>query len=246
LATRLLYLEAFDATTASAKVVAIREAEDGQLIVELDQTCFYPRGGGQDWDIGKIQAPKGLFSVTMVRLNELGTVQHFGTLTDGALHEGDTVECSVDSRRRNINTRLHSAGHLIDMAVTRLKLSWMPGRGAHYPHMSFVEFETGDFVADNTVQGSVQREVDALVSSGDYVNKILFIPVSKMGQYCHHVPENIPTNKPARLVLYADDFGIPCGGTHVQLVRDIGKIDVTKVKSKKGITRVNYRVEGIN
>lgn len=47
-------------------------------------------------------------------------------------------------------------------------------------------------------------------------------------------------------LVYLGDFGVPCGGTHVRNLKDIGKIVVTKVKSKKGLTKVSYRVEGIN
>ncbi|HKU18633.1 MAG TPA: hypothetical protein VJP80_05135 [Candidatus Saccharimonadales bacterium] len=38
----------------------------------------------------------------------------------------------------------------------------------------------------------------------------------------------------------------PCGGTHIQDVRDVGVITITKVKTKKGLTKVSYAVEGIN
>jgi len=244
-ATKLLYLEAFDVTTADAVVANVREAEDGQMVVELDQTCFYPRGGGQDWDTGVLAADGARFAVVMVRLDENGVAQHYGTFEAGSFAAGEHVQCAVDEERRDSNTRLHSAGHLIDMAVSQLGLPWVPVKGAHYPHLSFVEYETGDAVADDATRQSIQTKVDEL-STRDYQNKIMFMPPSEMGAYCRHVPANLPTNKPSRIVLYADDFGIPCGGTHVRTAREIGKIEVTKVKSKKGITKVNYRVEGVN
>ncbi|HUB93445.1 MAG TPA: alanine--tRNA ligase-related protein [Verrucomicrobiae bacterium] len=246
MATKLVYLEECNVIRTKAVVTKVYDTEDGQRVVELDQTCFYPRGGGQDWDTGKITAGDVRFDVIMVRLDESGVVQHYGTFASGLLTQGDAVECEVDASRRQVNTRLHSAGHLIDMAVERLGLTWVPGKGAHYPHMSFVEYQTGDDIVDETVKQSIQKKLDELIVQGDYENKILFIPVSEMSRYCRHIPNNIPTNKPARIVLYADTFGIPCGGTHVRRVRDIGKIEVSKIKSKKGIIKVSYRVEGVN
>ncbi|HSX05149.1 MAG TPA: alanine--tRNA ligase-related protein [Candidatus Saccharimonadales bacterium] len=246
MATKLLYLEDFDVVTASAVVTKVYAGEEGQSVVELDQTCFYPRGGGQDWDTGVISAENGAkFVVEMVRLDENGVVQQYGQFENGSFAEGESVKCTVDEVRRQANTRLHSAGHLIDMAVDQLGYPWVPAKGAHYPHMSFVEYDTGDFVADDATRQAIQTTVDEL-SARDYQNQIMFLPVSEMGRYCRHVPGNIPTNKPARIVLYADDFGIPCGGTHVRSVREIGKIEITKVKSKQGVTKVSYRVEGIN
>jgi len=39
--------------------------------------------------------------------------------------------------------------------------------------------------------------------------------------------------------------GCPCGGTHVGDVREIGGVNVTGVRVKKGVTRVSYTVEGM-
>ena len=245
MATKLLYLEDFDVTTTDAFVTDVHTTEDGQTVVELDQTCFYPRGGGQDWDTGTITAGDAVFVVSMVRLDENGVVQHYGTFDGDGFAVGAAVYCAVDEERRTINTRLHSAGHLIDMAVQELGWTWTPDKAGHYPHMSFVEYETGEFVADDATQQALQSRIDELAHS-TYENKVLFMSPSEMGQYCRHIPANMPTNKPSRIVLYADDFGIPCGGTHVRHASDIGHIEVSKVKSKKGITKVSYRVEGVN
>lgn len=246
MATTLLYLEDFDVTEANVAVMKVYDVDDARQVLELDQTCFYPRGGGQDWDQGVIRGSDAEFTIEQVRLDEDGTVQHIGRITRGTYSAGDAVACAVDTVRRQANTRLHSAGHLIDMAIDQLKLPWVPGKGAHYPHMSFVEYNTGEFVVDEVTKQTIQVKVNELLAHGDYDNKIMFIPVGEMGKYCRHVPNNIPTNKPARIVLYADDFGIPCGGTHVRRVRDIGEVEITKVKSKKGITKVSYAVKGIN
>ncbi len=185
------------------------------------------------------------FDVEEVRLDQEGLVHHVGTWKSGAFVEGETVECKVDAARRLINTKLHSAGHLIDLAVTELDIPWVAGKGAHYPHMSFVEYDNG---GTPHYEADVQAITDKLaeLSRSTYENKILFVPVVEMGKYCKHVPDNIPTNKPSRIVLYADDFGIPCGGTHVKKVSDIGRIVITKVKSKGGVTKVSYAVSGIN
>lgn len=249
MATQLVYLENFDVTTCAAKVTAVEQIEDERVDVQLDQTCFYPRGGGQDWDTGDISAAdnSAAFGVEEVRLDESGVVHHIGTYKSAAqLKVGDAVECAVDGERREVNTRLHSAGHVVDLAVDRLKLPWVPGRGAHYPHMSFVEYdgEVAPEEAEHVREQIEQIANDAVEKGGQ--NEIRFMPVSEMHTVCRHVPANIPTNKPARVVIYNGDFGVPCGGTHVKNLQDIGKITITKVKTKKGQTKVSYAVEGIN
>jgi Ser-tRNA(Ala) deacylase AlaX len=226
--------------------VGIEQTEDGHMAVILDQTCFYPRGGGQDWDTGIIESTNGNFAVQEVRLDEQGNVHHIGGFTNGTFPVGETVQCKVNEATREINTRLHSAGHLIDMALSTFKPDWTPVRGAHYPHMSFVEYQVpdGEQIDDAFVK-HLQAAVSEL-SKSTYQNQLRFMSKDEMTSYCRHVPENLPINKPSRIVLYADDFGIPCGGTHVKNVQEIGQITVTKAKIKKGLAKVSYTVAGIN
>lgn len=237
--TRLLYLEDFGVVECTAQVVEQKQTEDGRQAVILDQTCFYPRGGGQDWDMGEVKG-KSVFAVEEVRLDPEGIVWHIGS---GDMQSGEQVTCTVDTTRREHNTRLHSAGHLLDMAASTLYPDWVPGKGAHYPHMSFVEYEATTNDPEGVKQALEQKMAELQANGTD--NTLQFMSVEELRKVCRHVPEYLPKNKPTRVVLYGD-FGVPCGGTHVKNIKDIGKIDVTKVKSKKGITKVSYRVEGIN
>ncbi|MBG6178990.1 alanine--tRNA ligase-related protein [Arthrobacter sp. CAN_A1] len=251
MATELTYLNDFDVVTGTAKVLSVNQDDDGRTDVVLDRTCFYPRGGGQDWDTGVIRGVPGEFpggfdvdfAVEEVRLDPEGVVHHLGT---GSIAAGDGVALEVDAARRLANTRLHSAGHVVDLAVERLGLPWVPGKGAHYPHMSFVEYNAAVPAEEvDAVVARIQEAAQDVVDAGS-TNEIRFMPVADMGEYCRNVPDNIPTNKPARIVLYTADFGVPCGGTHVADVSDIGTLTITKIKSKKGLTKVSYAVDGIN
>lgn len=236
MATKLLYMEDFDVVAAHATVTDTRTADDGRTTIILDQTCFYPRGGGQDWDTGRI----GSFEVEEVRLDETGTVHHIG---HGKVRIGEAVSCQVNTDRRHDNTRLHSAGHVIDMAMSGLRDDLIPGKGAHYPHMSFVEY-AGTVDNPEELLDSLQTKITSLLAKKT-VNTLRFVSKEELATLCRHVPDNLPANKPIRVVLYGS-FGVPCGGTHVRKLSDIGKIEITKIKSKKGLTKVSYRVEGIN
>ena len=244
--TDLIYLQDFDVESCEARVVAVETTEDDRNDVILNQTCFYPRGGGQDWDTGNIAIGDAKFTVEEVRLDENGNVHHIGKQTKGGIAVGDVVSCTADRDRRSINTRLHSAGHVIDMAVDILGLDWVAGKGQHYPHLSAVEY-TGIWEQEKAEQlrAAIEKRASEFVQQ-DLVSSIRFMPVEEMHTVCKHVPENIPTNKPARVVIYGEDFGIPCGGTHVKHLSQIGSISIPKVKEKKGVIRVSYGIEGIN
>lgn len=243
--TELLYMQDFDVETCEAKVVSISQTEDGRTDMVLDQTCMYARGGGQDWDYGTISKDEAIFTIDEVRLDEVGIVHHFGIVTSGTFAAGDQVRCVVDHERRMINTRLHSAGHVLDMAVDSLGLDWVGGKGQHYPDLSALEYTgTWDPEQAEKLRAQIEQQANELIVKGSE-NKLLFMPVEEMHTVCRYVPENIPRNKPGRVVMYGD-FGIPCGGTHIRDIHDIGRVYATKLKEKKGIIRLTYAVEGIN
>lgn len=244
--TELVYLQDFDIVTCDAAVTNVEPTEDGRIDVQLDKTCFYPRGGGQDWDTGTLKSDSKTFIVEEVRLDQEGIVHHIGTFEGEDFAEGVSVHAVVDKRRRAINTRLHSGGHLIDMAIAQIGLPWIATKGAHYPHMCNIEYSPGGFEGDiEDAKAKIQARVDELLKS-DYEHKAVFMPVEEMHTVCRSVPPNIPINKPARVMLYADNFGIPCGGTHTRTNGEIGEVVVTGVRLKKGIIKVNYVVKDIN
>lgn len=244
--THLDYMHDFDVVSGDASVVSISESDDGRSDIVLDKTCFYARGGGQDWDTGVMTAAGTKFLVDEVRIDESGDVHHFGLFDGPAFEVGSTVACAVDVERRSLNTRLHSAAHVLDMAVDTLGLPWVPGKGAHYPHMSNVEYAS-DFTTEdaNAKLSEIEDLSNRFVAEGG-VNVIQFMPVEEMHTVCRHVPDNLPTNKPARVVIYLGEFGVPCGGTHVKNINDVGPIRIAKIKAKKGIVKVSYAVEGQN
>lgn len=238
--TELVYMDDFDVIACDAKVVSLEEHE-GRRVIVLDKTCFYPKGGGQDFDQGTISSVDAEFKVEAVFFVD-GEVKHIGDYTKGQLSAGESVKCQVDETRRTINTRLHSAGHTLDMAVRSLGWGWIPGKGAHYPHMSFVEYG-GDLDLEKKTEmiAQLQAEIDGLIESGS-TNTIKFMTPEEMASNGAVVPENLPQGKPSRAVLY-DDFIVPCGGTHVRDIKQIGKVNVKKMKMKDGSIRVSYTVE---
>jgi len=243
--SELLYMQDFDVESCEAKVLSTTPTEDDRIDIVLDRTCFYARGGGQDWDMGAISKDNTIFSVEEVRLDEQGDIHHIGTYTNGSLEPGDTVTCRVDHERRVLNTRLHSAGHVIDMAVDKLGLDWVATKGQHYPHLSAVEYSgTWEPERAEELRLAIEKQANAFIQQG-IDNSLTFMPVEEMHRVVRHVPATIPKNKPGRVVMYGDSYGVPCGGTHVKNLTQVGIVKIPKLKEKKGVIRVGYEVEGI-
>ncbi|MEK7074437.1 MAG: alanine--tRNA ligase-related protein [Patescibacteria group bacterium] len=238
--TKLLYLEDFNLLNTQAKVIDMFE-ENGKNIVLLHQTIFYPQGGGQPYDKGVIESTSGKFIVEEVRFAD-GAVKHIGRFESGNFSKGEDVQCIVDKERRILHSRLHSAGHIVDMAVTKLKLSWVPGKGFHFPEGPYVEYK-GDLegVDKENLKIEIEKLCNAFIQEGRKT-ELRFMPKEEMGSVCHFVPDYIPEGKPARVVMYGD-FGVPCGGTHVSDLAEIKSMTIRKIKQEGENIRVGYDVE---
>ena len=136
--TKRLY---YDDTALYECKSTIEKSLDDSVI--LDQTVFHPQGGGQPSDLGYITSEdqKTVFRVESVRNNE-NEVIHFGTYEQGGpFSVNDKVDLKVDSEKRFLHSRLHSAGHLIDVALAELgRTDLKPGKGYHWEVGTYVEY----------------------------------------------------------------------------------------------------------
>jgi Ser-tRNA(Ala) deacylase AlaX len=157
------------------------------------------------------------------------------------------VRCFVDAERRLLNSRLHCAGHLIDYAVRKVGKTWKPGRGAHYPHMSFVEYE-GEFNAEEAEQlrQQIETTVNDFIASGGEVG-VRSVPSEEARTLSEYIPEPVLAKyQNVHLATYPDGFNVCCGGTHVTNLSEIGEVNVTRVKRKDGRNRVSYTLAGLD
>ncbi|MCK4608824.1 MAG: hypothetical protein KAT71_05045 [Gammaproteobacteria bacterium] len=228
--TQLKYLEDF--CLAKHRSVCIEISSDEVIV---DETIFYPQGGGQPCDTGIITNKNGEFQVTKVYLDENGIVHHLGNFIKGAFNSGDIVDLVIDKERRDLNTRLHSAGHLIDCAVEQLNLNYLkPTKGYHFPGGPSIEYE-GAIENPETLLPQLQRAVNSLIAQKlpIQIDELTEAEAKKHGLF-------VPKGKSARIVGFKGFKACGCGGTHVKNSSEIGKIIIKKIKTKKGITKISY------
>jgi len=122
--------------------------------VELDRTVFYPLGGGQAGDTGKI----GAWRVLDTRKGPLAD-QVLHVLEPGAsAPAGSKVELQLDWERRHRLMRLHTALHLLGAVV---KAPVTGGRIAEdKAHLDF------DIEMERLLKDAIEAQVNALVRSG--------------------------------------------------------------------------------
>jgi len=240
--TNLLYMTNMFQFESPAEVIDIISWNDENKAVVVDQTIFYPQGGGQPFDQGVIKSDSAQFDVQEVRFKD-GIVYHIGRFKDGKFDKGGHVNLIVNEQRRLLNSRLHTAGHIIDIAMTNLGYNLTPGKGYHFPKGSYVEFlETLDQEERERLLPVLQKEINKIIEAS------LPITVKNVsGQELHNVskfvPDYIPKDKPSRAMIIQGFHAIPCGGTHVANTQDVKSVIVEKIKNRKGNLRISYSLD---
>ncbi|PWT95863.1 MAG: hypothetical protein C5B53_10660, partial [Candidatus Melainabacteria bacterium] len=167
---------------------------------------------------------------------------HIGTFAEGSFAPDELVKLSVMKERRMLNARLHSAGHLIDLAIQKLDLNLKPAKGYHFPDSPYVEYEGKlESIDKEQLAGAIQAEVQRLIA--------LNLPITAIHMdrgACQSLSVELPSyldrSKPIRIVSIGDNPGCPCGGTHVKTLHDLGHLEISKIRSKADKVKVSYLV----
>lgn len=205
--------------TLTTHIRSIETRED-QLIITLEDTIFHPQGGGQPADTGTITSGTGVAQITHVKRQEDGTIEHVGTLLEGRLQPGDRVDCAIHQPNRELYTRLHSAGHIIDVVLEQLNLQWEPAKGYHFPEGPYVEYRAAE-IPDAELSKRLETALTTLIAQD--------------------IPTNVNIDGPKRIVTLAGK-AIPCGGTHVLRLKELGSIQIRYIKQKSGTVKIGYTV----
>ena len=226
---------------AEAKIVSVSAGDDGRTAVVLDKTIFYPQGGGQPADQGSIESADAKFEVVDVRLID-GVVFHYGNFLHGAFSPESNVQLLIVSQRRILNARLHSAGHLIDIVIQKLGLSFQPSKAYHFPDGPYVEYVGVEQANKEELVKQIEIEANNLINSNLGI-KVVVADSEKVRQLCGKLPDYIDITESIRVVSIGDYKGCPCAGTHLKELADLGSLTITKIRSKGDKTRISYAIK---
>lgn len=218
---RLFYKDSHQ-TTCQAKVLACREVKKGYEIL-LDQTVFYPEGGGQPCDIG-----------TMNRVEVMDVQEKDGEIwhrTREAIQEGTEVTCRIDWEHRFDLMQQHSGEHLI---------SGLIHEKYGYNNVGFhMGSETITLDVDGEVPEAVLKEIEAKANQYVWENH----PV----EITHPSEEELKTmpyrskkelTGDVRIVTWPGMDICACCGVHVDFSGEIGQITLVSAQKFKGGMRI--------
>lgn len=233
--------------TAEAKVLALVNA-DGELVdmlgagekgsVVLDKTPFYATSGGQVADTGVITADGVEFDVEDTSKNADGIYIHSGTVKEGVVSVGNTVNAQIDADRRKSIMRNHTAAHLLQAALREV-LGTHVEQAGQLVNDKEVRF---DFTHFNPLTTEELGRVEAIVNK----EILACAPVSMQEMPIEEA------KKMGAMMLFGEKYGDIvrvvkagdastefCGGTHVASTGELGLFKIVSEASvAAGVRRI--------
>jgi alanyl-tRNA synthetase len=229
--TKLLYYEDNAGFDFEAKVLKVFQ---GGYIV-LDRTVFYPRGGGQEPDKGRIG---GADVIDVEKYGDIVIHKAEGKLP----RQGTTVECHVDTRRRRRITQIHTATHIINGSSRQVLGPWV------WQHSAFKEEDYGriDITHFSHLTDAEIQKIEDLAN--EIVRRDLRVKNTFMSRQLAEKKYGFRLYQggvvPGKLVRVVDIGGWDieaCGGTHSRTTGEVGHIKITKAERvQDGVERLTF------
>ena len=235
--TKLLYHKDSYLKECTATVIETKTNESGKSILFLDQTIFYPSGGGQPHDTGIITSMDGKTAHVLAVLNKDGQVQH--EVNHETIKAGDVVHCKIDWERRYQLQKMHTACHVLSAIFVKETGALITGNQLNLDQ-SRIDFSLETFDREK-IQDYINQANAALETNQDI--EVFFMPrseaekmpeLSKLAMGLKEGVKEIRVVKIGNIDTQAD------GGTHVKNTREIGKIELIKCENKGKANRRLY------
>lgn len=234
--TERLYYDDQQRTQFEAVVLDVFEREDGYDVV-LDQTMFYPEGGGQPADKGTLSTDDATVDVRDVQIED-GVILH---RTDERLGKGEFVNGQLDAGRRRQLMRHHTATHIIIHSAREVLGEHVRQAGAQKGiDSSRIDLRHYDRISRDDVK-EIERVANELVMDNTSVSQEWPDRHDAESEHGFDLYQGgIPPGEQIRLIHVADDVQA-CGGTHVDRTGDIGAIKIlTTERVQDGVERITF------
>lgn len=233
--TELIYMNDCYAKEFDAIVTKV----DGKFVV-LDKTAFYPQGGGQPTDTGKLVKDGEEYKVVFAK--KMGNEVSHEVDKEG-LKEGDAVHCVLDWDKRHVLMRMHTAAHILSEIFNKETGALITGNQLN-TDKSRIDFSLENF--DREKIKEYIAKANEIVQK-DLPIKIYTLPreeamkIPTVTKLANVLP---PAVKELRIV-EVEGFDIQAdGGTHVKSTKEVGEIEAVSAENKgKNNRRVYFKLK---
>ncbi len=222
--TKELYWHDSYQKKCQSKVVSLAS----EKLVVMDQTVFYPQGGGQPTDTGVLRRGNEEFKVVFTKKVGPDIALEVDKL---GLKEGDSVETELDWSRRYKLMRMHTSAHILAKVIFDETGSLITGNqlGENESRMDFnvIEFNAG------IAQGYRDRANKVIRENLEVTASIMPFAEAMKKPELFRLKDVLPKTIPELRVVSIGTFDVQAdGGTHVRLTGEIGALSLVRIENK--------------
>ena len=209
----------------TAEATDIKE-KDGAYHVVLDKTAFFPGGGGQFCDLGKIED-----SEVVEVYEEDGVIYH---VIKQKLIKIHSLKCSIDFERRQDGMHQHLGQHVLSGCFFKLF------------NANTVSFHLGNDISTVDIKGHLDEE--KIRAAEKYANVIIgeniqvesFVPQETELKELNLRRDLPKTNEEIRVVKVGDLDINACCGVHPRSTQELRMIKIKRWEKHKEATRIEF------
>ncbi len=224
------------------QVSRLEAGDAGWLYV--GRTPFYPEGGGQVGDTGKIETATGRARVEDT-LKVAGAIWHLITLESGYVTKGSAAHLTVDGDRRAGSMRNHTGTHLLHAALRQILGAGVRQTGSLVaPDRLRFDFSYAKSLSDeqlsaieNLVNGWILADIAVSV---DHLSRQKALEGGALAFFGDKYGETV------RVITVPGASQELCGGTHCSRTGQIGLFAIVDESSVGGGSRRIEAVTGMN
>lgn len=209
--------------------------------IALDQTCFYPGGGGQPSDEGTLALESGeVLEITSAHSDPDHIIWHLCQSTPPSGIVGQQANLMVNQERRLALMRYHTVLHVLNTVALRDYGGWITGVQIG-PDYSRIDFKIEGFSA--ALCSELEQKVNAVLKENHAVTSY-YIPEEeflKRDDLLRTLEVKPPVSHGRVRVVEIQGFDAQaCGGTHVRNTAEVGKFSVFRTENKGKINKRLY------
>ncbi len=222
------------------RIVKFVQERKKRIYIVSNKTIFHPKSGGQPSDVGLISSDNFKVQIMKAMLYK-GRIIHFGKILEGEPRV-EPVTIEINWKWRYLLMRRHTAGHLLDHCIEGVT--------------SRNVFTTDSWLGDNCYAGyrgdppakdetlKVEALANKIIDERRKV-KISFIDKKELLNLASEAPNihRLPEADKYRLVQIEGCKPIPCTGTHVKKLDEIGKVKIKETRKTGSSYKLYFDVE---
>lgn len=213
--------------TFNARVNRQEQDAEGKWYVTLNQTAFYPTGGGQPHDLGKLN------KVNVIDVEEIdGEIRHY--IDKPEFKDSMEVMGEIDWNRRFDFMQQHAGQHILTAAFVELfdiqTTSFHLGKEMVTIDLACTELSEQQLIEAENLASQIiidNRSIDTVWVTKDELSKY---PLRK----------TVTVDEDIRLVIIPEFDYNGCGGTHPNFTSEVGMLKILHTEKQKGNVRVYF------